>query len=115
MGRIGIMDRVDYIHSIDTGELEYDSMLVNYFDQLMGLYGLMQPCNYSIKVINSSNELLLLELEFTDEISSSKIMNVLDSLNHVFCVYERRFIFDTRVISIDEMQRPVKIQIQISS
>lgn len=109
------MDRVEYLQSIDTGGLEYDKLIANCFDQFMGLYGFMQPCNYKTKVINSVDNMLLLEIEFTDMESSEKIMNMINSLNYIFSIYGRTFTFHIRVVSHDQFYRPYIIQMEITS
>lgn len=109
------MDRVEYLQSIDTGGLEYDKLIMNYFDQFMGLYGFMQPCNYKTKIIKFVENILLLEIEFTDMESSQRIMEMINSLNNIFSIYGRIFTFHIRVMSQDEFYRPYIIQMEITS
>lgn len=103
------MDRVEYAHSIDTGGSNFDTLFVNYFDQLMGLYGFIQPRNYEIRVISSDENSIFLDIKFYDEESAVKITDALNLLNHSIQIYGRSFMFDMKNVSSD------RIQMQISS
>ena len=83
------IDRAVYLHSIDTNNIDYNSIILKYFDQLMSIYGLLQTCNYTVKVLPSNNESLILDLVFSDDSSISRVLNIFN--DNRFTLYERTF------------------------
>jgi hypothetical protein len=98
------MDRVEYAHSINTGSLDFSSAFINYFDQLMGVYGFIQPCNYQIEIVSSNNNILVLNMKFKDGESALKICSILSASDRVMQIYGRTFKFDVYHVSLDTIQ-----------
>lgn len=98
------MDRVSFAHSINTGNIDYNTAFINYFDQLMGLYGFIQPHNYHIEIVSSENNNLLLNLKFSDGDSAIKIANILNVSDGTMTIYGRVFRFSVSTLNIDTIQ-----------
>ena len=98
------MDRVQFVHSIDTGQIDYNTALINYFDQLMGVYGYIQPCNYKTEIVESSNDILILNMKFPNEDSALKICSILSMSDKRMNIYNRIFSIDVSTVSIDTIQ-----------
>lgn len=98
-------DRIQYAHSIDTGEkFEYSTVLLNNFDQLMGLYGFIQPCNYTVEIVDTRDDILILNMKFPDGESGLKIANLLNMSDKTLCVYQKVFEFNVVPVSLDTLQ-----------
>lgn len=84
--------------------MDYNSAFINYFDQLMGVYGYIQPCNYQIDIVSSENNVLVLNIKFIDDGSTIEIFNILNSSDRVMQIYGRVFRFNVYHISHDTLQ-----------
>lgn len=98
------MDRVQYVRSVDTGNLDYNSAIITYFDQLMGIYGFIQPCNYQVSIVESNINSIVLDIKFTDGKSALTIANVLNSSDKRITVYQRAFILDIEDYNINTLR-----------
>lgn len=98
------MDRVQFAHSIDTGCIDYNTALVNNFDQLMGLYGFIQPCNYKTEIKETRDNILVLHITFPDGDSALKISNVINSMDKRIFIYNRIFSIDVSMVSLNTLQ-----------
>ena len=85
------IDRVLYAHSIDTAGLDYTSTMVKNFDQFMGVYGFIQPCDYQVKVVGDSGDDLVLDIIFSNPSSIEKFGTLLASFDYRLSVYGRVF------------------------
>lgn len=98
------MDRITYAHSVGTGVLDFNTAFVNYFDQLMGLYGFIQPHNYHTEIVSSENNNLILNLEFSDGDSAMKIANILSASDGTMPIYGRVFRFSVKPVALNILQ-----------
>ncbi len=89
------VDRIQYAHSIDTGGIDYSNAFTTYFDQLMGLYGFIQPCNYTISIVDTSSNSLTLDIKFNDGESATLITNILTNSDRKMEVYNKVFILNS--------------------
>ena len=86
------LDRVQFALSVDTGSFDYESVMLRFFDQLMGIYGMIQPCNYTVAIIDTTNENLTLDIKFNDSVTAPKVANILSSsIDKQFIIYQRMF------------------------
>ena len=97
-------DRVKFVHSVETGNIDYNTALVNYFDQLMGIYGFIQPCNYKTEIIESGDNILVLNISFPDGESALKICNILAVSDKRMTIYNRVFSIDVSQVSLCTIQ-----------
>ncbi|MCM1219688.1 MAG: hypothetical protein NC548_34845 [Lachnospiraceae bacterium] len=98
------MDRVQYVHSVDTGNLDYGSAVLMHFDQLMGIYGFIQPCNYQVSIVESNSNYMVLDIKFTDGESALAIANILNSSDKRITVYQRVFTFNIEDCRLDTIR-----------
>lgn len=97
-------DRVQYVHSVDTGNLDYSSAILMHFDQLMGIYGFIQPCNYKISIVESSSNYVVLDMKFNDGKSALSIANILNLSDRKITIYQRVFVLNMENINLDTIR-----------
>lgn len=104
------VDRVQYVHSVETNGMDYSDAVLTYFDQLMGIYGFIQPCNYTISIVGSSGNSLTLDMKFNDGESALKIANILAMSDKKMEIYQRMFIINISNQSIDTLRLTLTTQ-----
>lgn len=84
------MDRVKFLQSIQT-ENKSD-IFVRYFDQLMGLYGLVSNSDFRISAYPTTDyRELLLHVEVSDQSKLSETHQAILSTGNVITIYEHTF------------------------
>ena len=86
-----IIDRVSFLHSIDTIGIDYTSAVVSYFDQFMGVFNHFQPHNYTIVITGVLENILTLQMKFNDKESKDLILCHIQSTGNIIRVYQRTF------------------------
>lgn len=85
-----MMDRVQFFQSIQTTENRCGTF-VRYFDQLMGLYGLIPDTDVRISTYPTNDKMLIVKLVFSDPNRSMEIRNRLLTLGNTITIYEHTF------------------------
>lgn len=83
-------DRVQYAHSVETGFMDFTTAFTAYFDQLMGIYAVVRPCNYTVEVVDALQNCFVINMKFEDDESSDKAVEVLRQLGE-FDIYGNKF------------------------
>lgn len=83
------MDRIEQLHNIMDG-VNYNHIVLNYFDQLMSTYNLLKPYNYSISVVDTSPTSIILDLHFQEvDANVVQTLSLIPSQN--VTLYNREF------------------------
>lgn len=76
------MNREQFLHSIKSSDIESSDIVINFFDQYMLLYDLIDNVN-NVSIISSDKSNISFRLDFDDEQSNITMRNKLINLQYV--------------------------------
>lgn len=85
------MDRVTFLQSIRT---ENQSIIIRYFDQFMGIYGLIPDSDFTIKVRTPENltQGIVLDFTFKSPLRLDEIRNHLEEGGTTITMYQHTYL-----------------------